>query len=279
MLILVVEGKLILNKPTLVGFLLAASLGVALGGICQAREGLSKTDSNLINYGLQLRAVGKNEAASATFDRCQHLENAPDPIILRICEIYNSNGQSPRALALIQPVVARAGSNTKAMLAAGVPYPLAIRSDCYNAVGEFEKAVADEVKLASLLPDGGKVYLVKAGDILRRIKKYNEALVLFDRALKLKASNEDCYLLISRGSCLQGLQRWDDAIANYTQILKLLSQPGRVDKKALYWAAANSYGERAKCYEHQKKYSQAQADRKKQEEMGRAVEDELFGNK
>ena len=273
-----VKFRRILSKSALVGLFFAViSSGGQSGNLCLAREALSKADNNLINYGLQLRAVGKNEAASAAFDRCQHLENAPDPIIRRICEIYNSNAQGARALALIQPVVARASADPKAMLAAGVPYPLAIRSDCYNSIGEFDKAVADEVKLASMLPDGGKVYLVKAGDILRRIKKYGEALALFDRALKLKASNEDCYLLISRGSCLQGLQRWDDAIANYTLILKLTAQPGRVDKKAQLWAAANSYGERAKCYEHQKKFALAQADRKKQEEMGRAVEDELFG--
>ena len=193
-----------------------------------------------------------------------------------MAQSYVSLGQTAKALPLIQKVIERIGSDNKRMIAASYPYPLEVRGDCYNSLGKLGLAAADDIKLASILPSGGKMYLVKAGDILRHAKKYNEAIDVFNKALKGRANQDDVFLLISRGSCLQAMKNWTEGIANYTEAIKIASQLGRTNKKATFWAMATSYAERAKCYDHLNNSTAAAADRKLQEKMSLVVEDELF---
>jgi tetratricopeptide (TPR) repeat protein len=241
---------------------------------------LSKMSSNDRAYlarGCAQREHKDPDAAVVQFDLIKHPELGSNFELANMADSYNSVNRGDKALSLINVVIARIGDDKKLNCPASGPYPLAVRGDAYLALHRPDEAAADNIKVAGLCADGGKMYLTKAADILRHDKKYPRAIVVFDRALKLPAQHDDVLLRVGRGCCFSEMKKYDAAIADFSEGIKLADQPGRTNDKTILWSTTLCLTERAKCYEKLGKFTAANQDKARRDKMSRSVEDELYG--
>jgi uncharacterized protein (TIGR03067 family) len=117
--------------------------------------------------------------------------------------------------------------------------------DYDRAISLFNQAVDLEPHNYSFLFDRARACSLKP-DNNQVVKDYTEIFRLFP-----EKSNALAYL--SRGLAYSGLEHWDEAIADYTESIKLTADSN-------IWLVTNSYKARSRAYRGKKRYDRAVAD-------------------
>ena len=118
------------------------------------------------------------------------------------------------------------------------------RAEVYAELKEFDKAVADHDKAASLMP--GSITFIARGCLYTRMGDFDSALADFDRAIQAEPNNPMAYT--NRGAAYSKLGDVERAIADYGLAIKY--QP----------KYPNSYANRAYAYYKLGRYEEGVAD-------------------
>jgi hypothetical protein len=85
----------------------------------------------------------------------------------------------------------------------------------------LDEEALDAYDQASLLGFNAASAYCRRGNILLRCKKYEEALIAYEDALRIDRDIADMYFYQSRGDALQYLKRYEEALAAYEQAIRL----------------------------------------------------------
>ncbi len=96
------------------------------------------------------------------------------------------------------------------------------RAEALYRLEENDKAVEALTTLARREPDAVDVHLA-LGDLMRRLERFSEGAVAYDRSIKLMAAQgrENWVLFYERGICYERSGQWDLAIADFRKSLEL----------------------------------------------------------
>ena len=135
------------------------------------------------------------------------------------------------------------------------------RANCHMALKMYDQAISDFLMAAKFSYSYRSLYIGKAANVLRVQKKYKEAITFYAASLKNSPNDFIPALLLGRALCFQELKRWNEAVQDYTEAIKVLTAPTyKGETKMLN--LADSYFQRAKCYDNLGKASLAAADRR-----------------
>jgi tetratricopeptide (TPR) repeat protein len=98
------------------------------------------------------------------------------------------------------------------------PYALYSRGHSLQELKRFDEALASYDKALALKPDF-TVAFKNRGTVLKYLNRFEEALASYDKALALKPDYADAFN--NRGNVLQELKRFDEALASYDKALAL----------------------------------------------------------
>jgi predicted O-linked N-acetylglucosamine transferase (SPINDLY family) len=178
----------------------------------------------LVNYGLALSAMGRNDEALASFDRA--LAAGADPFATHFNRgnALRALGRPAEALAAYERALAQDGAQAGARYQRALT--LAELGRTAEALGEFDRAIA-------LRPDSADAFFQR-GVLLRALWRRREALEDFNRALGLKPDHVDA--LLARGA-FHGETGWmTRAQADFDAVLAL--HPGHASALGNAFAVA-----------------------------------------
>ena len=107
---------------------------------------------------------------------------------------------------------------------------------------KYDEALANYDRAIELKPDYAEAYS-KRGNALIDLKRLNEALASYDRAIVLKPDYANAYS--NRGNTLQRLKRFDEALASYDRAIELKPD------------SADAYSNRGNALEDLKRFDKA----------------------
>jgi tetratricopeptide (TPR) repeat protein len=126
----------------------------------------------------------------------------------------------------------------------------ALMCEADRLLGEmaYGKAVDLYDRLLALDPTDAAAWHHR-GYALRRLGRYEEALVAFDRELELAPVNTEA-IHSNRGYCLQGLGRYEEAIAAFDEVLQINPRHVKaLTSRGLCLAALGRYRDALVCYD------------------------------
>lgn len=135
------------------------------------------------------------------------------------------------------------------------------RANCYMALKQYDQAISDFLLAAKYSHHYRAFYISKVANVLRIEKKYTEAINFYKAALKNAPAQFVPTALLGQALCYQDMKRWNEAAQNCTEAIKVLTAPTYIDEMKMT-NLANSYLQRAKCYDNLGKPSLAVADRR-----------------
>jgi serine/threonine protein kinase/tetratricopeptide (TPR) repeat protein len=139
-------------------------------------------------------------------------------------------GQPKDAVAAYTKAIEAPQKKVDHMITAGWLYN---RASSYRALGQWDKAIADSTQAIDLDPDQPN-YLVFRGHFYRDSGETQRALEDYDMAIKYRDRSSTLYAVnptlgfYYRAELNQKLGRWDEAIGDWTECLKLAPTNGHV---------------------------------------------------
>ncbi|WP_313697066.1 tetratricopeptide repeat protein [Achromobacter sp.] len=190
-------------------------------------------------YHDQRRAYAQRDA---DLDRALALDpQCSDAIRLRVTALYDA-GQQQQAWRLLRESLTRAPSHFGLLMAEGYLLindrqlddaiaswtrasqlrPFAAAPHCYigsnlHNAGRYQDALPYHQRAVALAPNNGG-FLYDAGNNYRRLGDLNNAIAMFDRARAILG--EENAIQHNRASCLQALGRHEDAVEEWTSLLR-----------------------------------------------------------
>ena|GEM_PF-2146899 len=219
--------------------------------------------------GLASASDRKYEEAISEFEQCGPLNNLSNFAVQQVAEAYIGAEEFDRAVPVVDALLKRAPNSD-------MPYKL--RADAYFAKGKLNDAAALYVKSSTFSSPRRSLELARAGECLRNLKNYKEAIRVLTIAVNHKDDIQLPEVYLTRASCYQATSKWSDAVHDFTLALKYLKvrHANRI-KDTQDAAVASALKERATCYAHMGKYNLATKDREAYKAIGQSVEDDFFG--
>jgi tetratricopeptide (TPR) repeat protein len=204
------------------------------------------------------------DAAMPLFAKVKHPEEAVD------CELY----LAAKAFALAQNYPKAIELATIAIERNNDQKCLEIRASCYSTLARFSEAIQDYETLARTKPLWASDYLAKEANLLSRMNKPNEALVVAERAVK--ADPTDCGAQIVKGACLEQLGRYGEAVEVLT-ITRNLAKKSVSKKAESTFFLIRSLEKRANCYKKMGKINESERDKLELKSYSDKLMDDLVG--
>jgi predicted O-linked N-acetylglucosamine transferase (SPINDLY family) len=111
----------------------------------------------------------------------------------------------------------------------------------------YQEAIADYDKALTLKPDYAEAYSNK-GATLNELKRYEEAIAHYDKALSLKPDYAEAHS--NKGATLNELKRYDEAIAHYDKAISLKPDYHKAwSNKGTTLDCLKRHSESVKCYQ------------------------------
>lgn len=149
------------------------------------------------NYALERRADNPDLGSLPSYAKCT------------IANTAIQNGEPERALELVDLVLAAGHAD---------PICYSVQGSAYRKLDRYAQHVLVHEYLRK---SGGSVgaSAVRAADSLRMLKRYGEALALFDDSLRFRSGNVDA--LCGRADVLRALRRWEEGMRSVESALAL----------------------------------------------------------
>lgn len=211
------------------------------------------SNANALNLwrGLSFWCQQRYEEAAENFDRCTNFDDASLVHLYTIGLSYFKVEECHKAVKVLTAVIAKFPDRDS----------YSCRANCYMALKMYDQAISDFLMAAKFSYSYRSLYIGKAANVLRVQKKYKEAIAFYAASLKNSPNDFIPTLLLGRALCFQELKRWNEAVQDYTEAIKVLTAPTyKGETKMLN--LADSYFQRAKCYDNLGKASLAAADRR-----------------
>ncbi len=110
------------------------------------------------------------------------------------------------------------------------------KPDGVGAVKAFEHVIDLDPRYCHPDGDNPYFYLGKISEVEARLE---DAIIYYTRAIAVNGLDEES--LIGRGSCYTATKRHQDAIADFTKVLRFPDKHRRVERKHLLYAIAENY--------------------------------------
>lgn len=208
-------------------------------------QGLREQPDLAVMWALRARYHDQRRAHAqrdADLDRALALDpQCSDAIRLRVTALYDA-GQQQNAWRILREALTRAPSHFGLLMAEGYLLindgqlddaiaswtrasqirPFAAAPHCYigsnlHNAGRYQDALPYHQRAVALAPNNGG-FLYDAGNNYRRLGDLNNAIAMFDRARAILG--EENAIQHNRASCLQALGRHEDAVEEWTSLLR-----------------------------------------------------------
>lgn len=211
------------------------------------------SNANALNLwrGLSFWCQQRYEEAAENFDRCTNFDDASLVHLYIVGSNYFKVEECNKAVKVLTAVVTKFPDRDS----------YSCRANCYMALKMYDQAISDFLMAAKYSSSWRSLYICRAANVLRVQKKYNEAISFYAASLKNAPSYFIPSSLLGRALCYQELKRWNEAAQDYTEAIKVLTAPTYTGEMKMP-NLADSYFQRAKCYDNLGKASLAAADRR-----------------
>ncbi len=132
-----------------------------------------------------------------------------------------------------------------------------IKGLCLDELGSHQEAMECYETVIRLKPFGSNAYYMKEkeasvnynkGNSLRKVKKYEESLKYYDKALKF--NNQDVDANYAKGNSLRDIKRYNEALEQYNIVLRLDNKDFEAQyNKALILEELKDYDAALRCYD------------------------------
>lgn len=233
-----------------------------------ARTKETRASANSINLwrGLSMWCQQRYEEAVDHFDRCTNFDDAALSGLYTVGLSYLKVEECSKAIKVLTLVIDKFPNRDS----------YECRANCYMALKLYERALRDFLSAAKYSHHYRASYLTKAANVLRIEKKYPEAIATYNAAMKDSPAQFVPTALLGQALCYQDLKRWNEATLNCTEAIKVLSKPGYIDEMKMP-NLANSYFQRARCYDNLGKPSLAAADRLTHSKLSSSFASDFLG--
>lgn len=157
----------------------------------------------------------------------------------------------------------------------GLAYGL--RASTHTSLGETDQALSDYKNAVKFNPQDSGWYDYQAGEILRRKKRYQEAIPLFDKSIAAKCV--DPLVEKSKGICLVALGHETEAIKYFNIALTKITTLRKTFPEANTPDLLYCYKALAACYAHDKRLAESKDMQQKYDALTAAWQDTLLDNK
>jgi len=227
------------------------------------KGGLGKDNEGKILWISACLAVeGREDESVAEFEKIKHLENVNSYALARVAKAYCQIGNFARAKELCTLAISRGGQDC-----------YDTRAACYDFEKHYVEAAADYERAAAVNPryEGG--YHGRAAREMLKANQPAKALALVDKAPQIRKGEPDCLLLLTKGECLEKLNRNAEAIAFFSKAMLALPAKKWVDESVLRTTVLRA---RAKTYEKMGRTVEAAADRQAIDKSSNEAADDFF---
>ncbi len=216
--------------------------------------------------GLACYCLGRHEEAAEDFDRCSDFKDASPKHLYAVGFVYSRVDEYQKAIKFFTLVLKKLPDSESYFC----------RGDCYASLKMYDQAISDYLLAAKLSPSRRGQYLGSAAFVLRSQRKYPEAIANFTEAIK---NSPIAFLpsnLRARALCYQDLNRWSEAVRDYSETIKILQTVYKGEKKSIF--LSESYFQRAKCYDKLGKPALAAADRRRHAQIGATLAGDVLSD-
>lgn len=204
------------------------------------------------------------DAAMPLFAKVKHPEEAVDCELFLAAKAFALAQNYPKAIELATIAIER--SNDQKCLE--------IRASCYSTLARLSDAVQDYETLARTKPLWASDYLAKEANILSRMNKPTEALVVAERAVKADPSDSGAQMV--KGTCLEQLGRYGEAVEVLT-ITRNLAKKTVSTKSESTFFLIRALEKRAACYKKMGKINESERDKLELKSYSDKLMDDLVG--
>ncbi len=236
-----------------------ASAALAKVARCKGDE-----DRRNMILGAILATDSNFDGAMPLFAKVKHPEEAVDCELYLAAKTFAVAQNFPKAIEIATIAIDR-DNDQKC---------LEIRASCYSTLARFSDAMQDYETLARTKPLWASDYLAKEANILSRMNKPKEALVVAERAVK--ADPTDSGAQIVRGACLETLGRYGEAVEALT-ISRNLAKKTISTKAESTFFLVRSLEKRANCYKKMGKINESERDKLELKSYSDKLMDDLVG--
>jgi tetratricopeptide (TPR) repeat protein len=153
-----------------------------------------------------------------------------------------------------------------------------ILAKCYSATKRYDEAARNFEQVAIRDPHRAHDKYVLAANVMLRANKPQQALYYAEKAPLGIPGEADCTTRLTRGLCLEKLNRWADAITELSKAMAVCNESEASDKNVelANLCLCHCLQERIICYEKLGQKANAAADRKAAEKLSRDLESDLI---
>lgn len=211
------------------------------------------SNANALNLwrGLSFWCQQRYEEAAEHFDRCTNFDDASLVNLYTVGLSFFKVEECNKAVKVLSSVISKFPDRDS----------YSCRANCYMALKMYDQAIRDFLMAAKYSYSYRSLYIGKAANVLRVQKKYREAIAFYAASLKGSPDDFTPSLLLGRALAYQELKRWNEASQDYTEAIKVLTAPTYKGQTKML-NLADSYFQRAKCYDNLGQASLAAADRR-----------------
>ncbi|CAN5603717.1 hypothetical protein BH11CYA1_BH11CYA1_49550 [soil metagenome] len=211
---------------------------------------------------------GRYDKSILLFDQAKKMSDAPVVILVAAAKAYAVEGQYDKAIKVCDLVIAKYEMKEA----------YRIRAGCYGSTNRLIEAAADFEKLAAIDFSSSDAYLCKAGSLLIKAGKNNQALALVERGLRTKSVKSQAPLYLVKAESCKSLGHWQDAVVAITEAIRLTRLHPANSLGDDEFILSTCYKERSYCYKKLGKDKLAQADLQSLCDISKATADEIIGH-
>jgi len=212
-----------------------------------------------------LSAEGKEDESIAEFKRVKHLENVNNYALYLVAKAYCQTGDFARAKELCSFEIGRGDCCWECY---------DVRAVCYEVEKRYAEASADYEQAATKKPRYANGLYCKAAQSMLKANQPSKALAFVNKAPAIQKSESDVALLLTKGQCLERLNRNEEALTFLNRAIATPPSKKGIDGSFLRTTALR---ERANCYDKLGRKAEAAADRSTLEKHASGLTNDLLG--
>jgi len=233
------------------------------------------TEQVHVRRGLHFAQENRIEQAITEFDQCKNLAALPDPQIIVVLKAYGEGEEQAKMLPLANALVERQKLAKTPISPQMLGEALHQRSCCYDALRKYPEAAADCLQAAALCKNEAPMWIEDAGDLYRRAKMFDKAVITFDRSIALKPGRPGPYY--HKGQCFTAQRRWAEALPPLSKAIDVCVKARKTTPESFSYIIMDCYKERAQAYTKLGQLDKARADKEASAKLTRNWEDTAYG--